>query len=93
MVNQTEIPKGTPLCPTWALLGYTTDDNGNMVIVENEAAIVRFIFDNFLDGWFVKEIAEELTRRNIPTVKGNDHWSTGTIYSMLHNRPYQFGIF
>lgn len=80
--------KGLPLCPTWALLGYTTDDNGNMVIVENEAAIVRFIFDNFLDGWFVKEIAEELTRRNIPTVKGNDHWSTGTIYSMLHNERY-----
>lgn len=80
--------KGLPLCPTWALLGYTTDDNGDMVIVENEAAIVRFIYDNFLDGWSVQEIADELTKRKIPTVKGKDHWSTGTLYSMLHNERY-----
>ncbi len=80
--------KGLPLCPTWALLGYTTDDNGDMIIVENEAAIVRFIYENFLDGMSVKDIAEELTRRKIPTVKGNDHWSEGTIYSMLHNERY-----
>lgn len=80
--------KGLPLCPTWALLGYTTDDNGDMIIVENEAAIVRFIYENFLDGMSVKDIAEELTRRKIPTVKGNDHWCEGTIYSMLHNERY-----
>lgn len=80
--------KGLPLCPTWALLGYTTDDNGDMIIVENEAAIVRFIYENFLDGMSVKDIADELTRRKIPTVKGNDHWSVGTIYSMLHNERY-----
>lgn len=80
--------KGLPLCPTWALLGYTTDDNGNMVIVENEAVIVRFIYENFLDGWSVQDIADELTKRKIPTVKGKDHWSTGTLYSMLHNERY-----
>lgn len=80
--------KGLPLCPTWALLGYTTDDNGDMIIVENEAAIARFIYENFLDGMSVKDITEELTRRKIPTVKGNDHWYQGTIYSMLHNERY-----
>lgn len=80
--------KGLPLCPTWALLGYTTDDNGDMIIVENEAAIVRFIYENFLDGMSVRDIADELTRRKIPTVKGCDHWSVGTLYSMLHNERY-----
>lgn len=59
-----------------------------MIIVENEAAIARFIYENFLDGMSVKDIAEELTRRKIPTVKGNDHWYEGTIYSMLHNERY-----
>ena len=80
--------KGLPLCPTWALLGYTTDDDGNMTVVEDEAAVVRFIYENYLDGWSVKEIADELTRLEIPTVKGMGKWSAGTLYSMLHNERY-----
>lgn len=80
--------KGLPLCPTWALLGYTTDDNGNMIIVENEAAIVRFIYESYLEGWSVEEIASELTEKQIPTVKGKSQWCTGTLYSMLHNERY-----
>lgn len=80
--------KGLPLCPTWALLGYTTDDDGNMAVVEDEAAVVRFIYENYLDGWSVKEIADELTRLEIPTVKGMGKWSVGTLYSMLHNERY-----
>ena len=46
---------GIALCPTWALLGYTTDDYGNMVIVPEEAEIVRYIYDSFMEGWGVRQ--------------------------------------
>lgn len=79
---------GIALCPTWALLGYTTDDYGNMVIVPEEAEIVKYIYDSFIEGWGVREIAEKLTAAHIPTVKGLEVWPTGSVYNILRNEKY-----
>ena len=79
---------GIALCPTWALLGYTTDDYGNMVIVPEEAEIVRYIYDSFMEGWGVREIAEKLTAAHIPTVKGLAVWPVGSVYNILRNEKY-----
>lgn len=79
---------GFPLCPTYFLLGYDTDENKNMVIVEEEAVIVRFIYQQFLEGNSVQQIAEMLTENNIPTVKGNKVWSCSTLRSILRNERY-----
>lgn len=79
---------GIPMCPTWALLGYTTDDFGNMVIVPTEAEIIRYIYASYLEGWSTIEIAEKLTNAGIPTVKGNSVWAPAVVYSMLRNEKY-----
>ena len=79
---------GIALCPTWALLGYTTDDYGNMVIVPEEAEIVKYIYDSFVEGWSVRDIAEKLTAAHIPTVKGLEVWPTGSVYNILRNEKY-----
>lgn len=79
---------GLPLCPTWALLGYTTDNFGKMVIVEDEAETVRFIYQSYLAGTPSSAIAQALTDKGFLTVKGNSVWSCTSVLSILHNEKY-----
>ena len=79
---------GIALCPTWALLGYTTDSHGNMQIVPEEAEIVKFIFDSYLEGFSAAKIAAKLTEAGIPTVKGRPVWPIGSVYNILKNEKY-----
>lgn len=57
-------------------------------IVEEEAIVVRFIFDAFLAGYPVACIAEILTSSGIPTKSGNSGWSEGGIRYILSNERY-----
>lgn len=79
---------GIPIVSTAFLLGYEKDKLGKLVIVEEEAEVVRYIFNSFLEGQSVREIAESLTEAGIPTVKGNEVWNSGTIRNMLRNEKY-----
>ena len=56
---------------TTSLLGYDTDDDGEMVIVTNEAEIVRTIYMSFDKGMHPAEIAEKLNALEIRTIKNN----------------------
>jgi len=75
------------LCLTYFLLGYDTDEAKNMVIVENEAIIIRFIYEKFLDGYSARQIAEMLTENHVITAKGKV-WSSNAVRSILHNEQY-----
>ncbi|MCM1330696.1 MAG: recombinase family protein [Ruminococcus sp.] len=67
--------------------GYELVD-GKMVIVENEAEVVKEIFHGFLyDGKGSTKIAQELNARNISTLRGR-LWGTQTIIRMLRNEKY-----
>jgi len=66
-------------------LGYRKDEEGQIVIVEEEASIVRRIYKEFLDGRSVTRIAEELERDEILTDQGNNVWSLSTIRKILRN--------
>ncbi len=70
------------------LFGYDLDDNGELVINENEAKIVKLIFFMYLYGYSSSEIAETLTRYNIKTPKGNKIWSSGSIINILKNERH-----
>lgn len=85
--------KGIPLLPTWNLLGYDKDKFGKMVIIPDEAEVVKYIYDTFLDGYSVREIAEQLTSAQIPTVKGNSIWSSGSVRNILQNERYCGDVF
>ncbi len=43
--------------------GYKNDENGELVIVEEEAETVRWIFDAYLNGLGTYLIAKELNKR------------------------------
>jgi DNA invertase Pin-like site-specific DNA recombinase len=69
-------------------LGYTKDANGLLVIVPEEAEIVRKIFDLYLQGYGCRKIKRWLEEHGIKTVTGKSEWSTSTIDRMLSNEKY-----
>ena len=69
-------------------LGYTKDSSGNLIVVQEEADIVRRIFREFLAGKSTRKIALDLTRDGIPTASGRGRWHDSTIRSMLRNEKY-----
>ncbi|MDD3404619.1 MAG: recombinase family protein [Hespellia sp.] len=66
-------------------LGYTKDEDGNLVIVPEEAVIVKRIFREYLEGKSIIKIAKGLEADGILTVTGLNHWHPGTIDKMLSN--------
>lgn len=62
--------------------------NGEMVIVPEEAEVVKRIFSECLSGKGGSVIAKGLNRDKIPARRGN-HWSTGTVIDMLRNEKYK----
>lgn len=79
---------GIPILSTTYLLGYDKDRLGKMVIVEEEAEVVRYIYNSFINGQTTREIADSLTQGHIPSVKGNEKWSVGTVRNILKNEKY-----
>ena len=69
-------------------LGYTKDEKGKLVIVPEEAEIVRKIFSLYLEGYGCRKIKRYLEENNIKTVTGKSNWSTSTIDRMLSNEKY-----
>ena len=72
-----------------SFLGYRKGEDGRPEIVEEEAQIVREIYDSFLAGYSIRAIAESLTSRGIPTPMGKKNWSVSTIRSILSNEKYR----
>ena len=62
--------------------------NSEMVIVPEEAEVVKRIFSECLSGKGGSVIAKGLNRDKIPARRGN-HWSTGTVIDMLRNEKYK----
>ena len=66
-------------------LGYKKGLDGRPEIVEKEAVIVRDIYNYFLSGKTLNEIAALLTRMGIPTPAGKSKWCVSTVRSILSN--------
>lgn len=69
-------------------LGYGRDENGQLVVIEEEAKIVRLIFDLYLQKYGYRKIKRYLEEKQIPTVTGKSEWSTSTIDRILSNEKY-----
>lgn len=70
------------------LLGYDKDEDGNLVINEEEAKTVRLIFFSYLYGYSTTKIADALTELERLTKRGNQTWSSGTVLQILTNERY-----
>lgn len=68
------------------MLGYRIED-GQYVIIPEEAKIVRRVFEDYLGGKGMTLIAKELNEEGILTRKGNT-WTPCTIKLLLRNYAY-----
>lgn len=80
--------KGIVHMNTAVFMGYDSDKDGNLVINEEQAKVVRRIFREFEEGWIPSEIANHLNNDNVKGVRGKALWKSGTIYGMLQNEKY-----
>lgn len=69
--------------------GYTKDEKGELVIKEDEAEIVRRIFNEYLNGKGSYLIAKGLNSDNIPTIRNGEKWNDTVIKEILQNPIYE----
>lgn len=70
-------------------LGYRKGPDGKPEIDPEEAEIVREIYQMFLDGITINNIAKDLTKRKIPTPAKKEKWAPSTVRSILSNEKYK----
>lgn len=67
------------------LLGFDKDEDGNLVVNEEEAETVKVIYYLYLNGFSLKDIADLLTEYGRKTKKGNVTWSTSSLRHIMQN--------
>jgi len=69
-------------------LGYTKDENKHLVIVPEEAEIVKRIYREYLEGASMLKIARGLEADSILNGAGRGRWHTSNIDQILRNEKY-----
>ena len=69
-------------------LGYTKDEERNLIIDEEEAKVVRRIYREYLEGASFRDIAEGLERDRIKTGGKRYKWHLSTVQGILRNEKY-----
>ena len=69
-------------------LGYTKDENKHLVIVPEEAEIIKRIYREYLEGASMLKIARGLEADAILNGAGKERWHTSNINQILRNEKY-----
>lgn len=86
--NQKRFKQGKLQLVTERFMGYDRDVKGGLIINEEQAAIVRKVFDYYISGMGITKVARALEQEGIKNVSGNVSWSPGSIRGMLKNEKY-----
>ena len=68
--------------------GYDTVPGGELVINPDEAAIVRWIFNQYLSGSSLGAIADDLEKKGILSPTGKSKWNREALNNLLSNEKY-----
>ena len=69
-------------------LGYTKDEEGNLIIVPEQAEVVKRIYREYLDGSSMDQIKAGLERDGVKNGAGRKKWGTTNIKQILTNEKY-----
>ena len=69
--------------------GYDNNEDGELVINQEERQTVRRIFDEYLGGKGSYAIARELEQDGIPTIRGAKEWLESVVRGILKNCAYE----
>ncbi|HEM5964011.1 recombinase family protein [Streptococcus suis] len=75
--------------PYTNVLGFKAGEDGAIVVDQDEAKTVRYIFQQALIGKSPYHIAKDLTEQGIPSPSGKSQWNATTIKRMLRNEKYK----
>lgn len=75
--------------PYTNVLGFKAGEDGAIVVDQDEAKTVRYIFQQALIGKSPYHIAKDLTEQGIPSPSGKSRWNATTIKRMLRNEKYK----
>jgi DNA invertase Pin-like site-specific DNA recombinase len=81
--------RGVVQVNTTNFMGYDKDEKGNLIINHEQAKVVRYIFDRFLEGYSPEFISKELREQEIPGCTGKARWCPSAIWKMLQNEKYK----
>lgn len=70
-------------------LGYREGPDGKPMIDEEQADTVKFIFNEYLLGSSLADIAKSLTAKGIKTPSGKSGWNGSTVRTILSNEKYK----
>lgn len=68
--------------------GYDHDEDGKLIINEEQATVVRKIFNWYLGGLSINGIIKELETQTIKSPTGKDKWNKRSLEVMLSNEKY-----
>ena len=68
--------------------GYDTGPDGELIVNDREADVVRWIFDRYLSGDSFGRIASGLAEQGIPSPTGKPMWNREAISKLLSNEKY-----
>ena len=68
--------------------GYKHNENDELIIDEEQAPVVRLIFELYLKGLSIIKIIRELESRGIKSPQGKEIWSKRAIQTVLSNEKY-----
>ena len=85
---QKKFQNGEVILSTGTMLGYTKDADGNYVINESEAEIVRRVFREYIAGASLTQIRHGLETDGIKTKRGCSNWRANGILGIIKNEKY-----
>ena len=68
--------------------GFRRDEEGYVYIKEDEAEVVRMIYDMAIHGNSLQKIQAELLNRGIKSPSGKDKWTRDVIDKTINNEKY-----
>lgn len=68
--------------------GYAQDHQGNLMIDERQAKVIRMIFRLYLTGYSLNRISKELKAMSLSSPSRKETWSSQTLDRMLSNEKY-----
>ena len=88
MTYKRKFESGIPAHGLESTFGYKADAQGDIVVDEEKAAVVRQMFDLAEQGIWPSKIKQYLNKNGVPGCAGGD-WDDTAVFRVLHNVSYK----
>ena len=85
---QEKFKAGTTKLADRVCYDYAKAPDGRLIINENEASVIRWIFERYLTGDSLGKITKGLADRDILSPTGKSRWNSEAIHKLLSNEKY-----